>query len=409
MKKKVLIPVIIAGLCAVGIGGYSITKMNSNTPKPLVAPATSSVQNTSKVTPVAPAPAKEKETTKATTPVVPEKKETSQNVVKNTQTVNSKSNTESEKKTEEVKHNIDVKSNNEEHNINETNNTSSSNHSNHVDAKKETSNVTHKENIATSTTSTTSTISKQTTNNNNSSNDSRKNTSNKVSENNKKVAPTHSSSSHENAKLNLSPSGVTIKDEYGTATTTGTVSINNEPKSTSNGASQLGVVTGTKVVAIRGKVSNGWYLISCNGTDGYISGEYLKDISIWHQHTEVQKKKEVEHKEEHKKQENTNVNITEAYVKQAFAKAHPNSAWNYVRNSAYYAVMCKLTSSQRENNSVKLELINKINNISDSQFKSIARGEDPDFLCAIIDYSDFQGIRITVAGRTFKISVGSIG
>ena len=66
------------------------------------------------------------------------------------------------------------------------------------------------------------------------------------------------------------------------------------------------------------------------------------------------------------------------------------------------------------NNSVQVQLINKINNISDNQLKSITpSGLDPEMAVGLIKYSNFDALHITIpingVEKTVRFGLTSIG
>ncbi|MGL4760963.1 MAG: hypothetical protein ACRCWG_05820 [Sarcina sp.] len=127
--------------------------------------------------------------------------------------------------------------------------------------------------------------------------------------------------------------------------------------------------------------------------------------------------KHIEHKEASEKKKETpkpvkHIDITNEYLTNKFASSHPNSRYNDIRNGMYYEVTGSL--GLRENNAACQDALNKINNISDSQLKSILpKGLDPNWASPRIEPSGYDAIPVSVrvngTTKTARVVLGSMG
>ncbi|WP_297521868.1 hypothetical protein [uncultured Clostridium sp.] len=138
-------------------------------------------------------------------------------------------------------------------------------------------------------------------------------------------------------------------------------------------------------------------------------------------HTEVDKPlvtEHTEHKTSDHKEESAkpikHINITNEYLNSKFEGSHPNSIYNDVRRSMYYEVLNALGSSAWDNNSVQVNLLNKVNNISDNKLRSITpKSVDPTFATVLINYYSNPTLPITInvngVPKTVDVALDSMG
>lgn len=145
-----------------------------------------------------------------------------------------------------------------------------------------------------------------------------------------------------------------------------------------------------------------------NANKESIQKQPIKSTSVNENQKTIENKNSNKETDEH-------INITNEYLKHKFASVHPNSEYNDVRNSLYQNISGKLRLSSEKNNNDQIDLINEINNISDSEFNSISHGVDPYWATPLLDDSGSGypsiPVSVNVNGRTktVQVSLASMG